>query len=485
MSSIIQSFGGVPTPSFLIVNDVQFQTLPASQVHTLDVPMKSGSYFVNKKFGIRTFSVDCTIIAPDPNQVMYYTDDLAAWLHHKEPQQLVFRDKPDIYYMAIVDGSIDIDKFGKTGKGTISFVCFDPHGFGQERDYIFNPTTDEPIMVTNGGNMNVKPSLKMEFTADVTDFAIATNEDVLYFGNPFDTTSKTATNLKPRRFDDLGQTTNGWTQGLAVDGGVVRGTLYSNGNSFQQLDKDYGTAASWHGGAMIKSIGAGITDYTVETVFGYKSTNNNQLGRVELYLLDDNNASIGKLALVDTSPTSKAVRFEARAGSLSSGTYLANDYAWIPSGFDNFYGVVRLTKRGNLFTAYIAKVDQATGKHHTRMTKTWRDTGNLWTNKELSAVQVHLGGYSNKPVTNLLYVARVTVWEHVTKQDNETGYVFNTGDILEIDNETKEILLNGEPYFKHLYPSSSFLKLEKGINGISVSQPVITNGELKFRERWL
>ena len=70
--------------------------------------------------------------------------------------------------------------------------------------------------------------------------------------------------------------------------------------------------------------------------------------------------------------------------------------------------------------------------------------------------------------------------------ENEVPYIFKTGDILEIDNETGEVLLNCFPYYTDLNPSSKFIKFKKGENGLTVLPANITNnGEIRFVERWL
>jgi predicted phage tail component-like protein len=460
----------------------------------MDIPMNSGAYFVNKKLGVRTFTADFSIKAEDKESVMYRADDLAEWLHYDEPQPLIFRDKPDIHYMAIVDGTADITKFSRSGKGQITFLCLDPHGYGTERTYAFNPTNTDPIVVTNGGNKETAPILKMEITQNVTDFAILTDNEMLYFGEPFDSTTKTASDLNPRILSDACTTTNGWTQGLTVDGGTVAGTLVSSGDTFSQFEKNYGTGSNWHGGSLIKDLGHPVQDFTAEMLLDFSKGVNNQIGRMEMYLLDANGNKIGKVALADSSRYMYYPVFEARAGSLASGKYFANTklikMKKLKGGrrqqyspLANMYGIVRISRKGKKWTALVAWRDEK-GKYHTLYSVNWTDSKGLYQSK-LAAIQIHIGASSNVPAITKMTINHVLVIEHLAKPANTIDYVFRKGDILEIDCNTGEILKDGEPYFADLYPTSSFLKLEKGINGISVNTPVIKNGTITFRERWL
>jgi predicted phage tail component-like protein len=482
MSSVIKSFAGVITPAFFLVEKVTFSVLPPSQITQLDIPLTSGAYFINQKHGVRTFAVDYTIKAANSSSVMYAADDLAVWLNHKTPQPLVFRDKPDQTYYAIVDGATDLSKFGQSGKGQLTFVCLDPHAYGLERTYSFNPLTTDPIIVFNNGNQKTGSEMEMTFTKNVTDFAIVTDTDMLYFGEPFDATVKTPTNLKPRVLSDGLDSTSGWTEGITVDGGVVAGTLVSNGYSFSQFEKNYGVGSGWHGGSMIKSLGKQVQDFTCEATIGLIASDKKQVGRVEVYLLDINGNKLGKIALVDFTATGEFPKFEARAGG-GGGHYLVSDYGNKPYTFADFSGMIRISRIGKKWEAYVGKIDSK-GKHHTRMSKTWTDSKNLYGTK-VAAVQIHVGTQGVQVPTNSMHVSSIVVYEHLEKTPVVVNYVFEKDDILTIDNSTGEVRKNGEPCYQDLYPSSSFLMFENGANGVSVSEPAITNGKITFKERWL
>lgn len=484
MTQAILSYGGVPTPSFLIIQKVNFSVLPPSELKSLDVPMKSGSYFINRQHGIRTFTVDYTIKSTNKNSVMYHADDLASWLDYDEPQPLIFRDKPDITYYAIIDGATDITKFGSSGKGSFTLVCFDPHGYGAERTYTDVPIDQEPIIVTNGGNKTVAPEISMTFKQNVTDFAITTADEMLYFGEPNDVTQSIPTNLNPRLISDKMQSTNGWTAGLTVDGGVVTGNLVASPDAFRQEGNTYGTGLKWHGGSMIKALPHEAQDFTVDARVGLIASNKNQVGRVEVYLLDINGNKIGKIALVDNWMSGEIPKLEARAGSLADGHYFANGWGKKQTTYSKFYGRIRITRKGNKWTAYIAQQDRKTFKHSYPMTKTWTDTKNKYSAK-VAAIQVHVAAWGTKPATNSMYIADMIVTEHLKKSTNQIDYIFKADDMLYINNATNEILLNGEPFYDKLYPSSQFIKFEKGGNGISISDPVLSAMEINFRERWL
>jgi predicted phage tail component-like protein len=489
MASSIKSFAGVNTPAYLIVERVTFSVLPQSRMKSLSIPMKSGEYFISKEYGIRVFTADVSIKAPTAGGVMYNADDFAEWLHTEAPAELIFRDKPDITYYAIVDNSIDLVKFGQIGKGQINFVCFDPHGYGQERTFSFAPLNTDPISITNGGNATAHPYMEMTFSKNVTDFAILSDNDMLYFGEPFDASINTSGNQNPRVLYDALTTVTGWTPGITVDDGTVQGTLYSTGNTFKQTGNNYGTGVKWHGGSLMKSLPNEIQDFTVEVLINMGKAVNNMLGRIECYLLDVNLNKIGKLAYQDASSTIYNPTFKAVAGPQATGKVIVNS----PSGYlrigkkapvnvRDIYGWLKLTRKGKKYTAS-CYVD-VSGKRYLINEVSWTDTKNLY-NKKLAAIQLHISAHGNSPAVGSMSINSLNVYEHKTKVTNEIDYVFRTGDKLSIDNATGEIRKNGEEIYSELYPSSSFIKLEKGVNGISVSDPAVINGTIKFKERWL
>jgi predicted phage tail component-like protein len=483
MEQLVKSFGGVATPSFLIIENISFPVLSQADIKQMNIPMRDGAVFINRTEGIKAFTVNFAIKAASSSDVMYQADELAEWLFYKEPQPLVFRDKPNVEYMCMVDGSVDVGKFANIGRGTLTFICFDGYGLGLERTYSFSPATTEPVYIVNNGNRTTAPKMQIEFQQDVSEFSIVSDNNALIFGST--DVTKTPVNLNPKIWSDDMSSTNGWTNGFSVDRGTVTGTLSSTGQNFVQTDANFGTGSDWHGGAMIRTIGKELQDFTIEAIIGLKQTSIKQVGRVELYLLDSNNVHIGKIALIDESQLGNFSRFQARIGSNVSGKYLANTY---PNNYKNawqdFYGVIRLTRKGNKYRAYIAEIDPITRKHGGRKIIEWTDSKNLYTNLKPANVQVHVGAYYTHPTPPNLYIANVAVREHLTALEDDSEFVFEIGDILEIDNTTGEILKNGEPYYQSLYPTSSFITLDKGINGISASEPVIY-GTITFRDRWL
>lgn len=505
MSKGIKSFAGVPTPSYLVINKISYAPMPPSAINQLDKPMASGSHFVNRKYNNRIFNVEYTIIGKTPEEIMSLADDMADWLDYTTPRAVVFNAKPEMVYYGIVDNVSDITEFGKTGKGTFTINCFDPHGYGKTRTLTYTPSLTEPQLFSNGGNRACSPKVEVKFTKALTDFAIVTDGDAIYFGDPFDPVEKIPTDLSPRRLYDTMQSTNGWQQGTNIDEGQVAGTFSNTGDSFVQADKNYGSYNSgWHGAAMIKDIGRQLEDFKVEARIIHNSNKFAQAGRVEIYMLDINGAVVAKISLRDTSTTGQMPVFKARAGTQNSGKTFANysgktrmltkekvskgTYIYgEENSFRNFYGELHISRRGTKWIAHIIRLSPNNpGEVINSYNISWSDSKKQYTGK-VAAIQVHVGQYKSVEPTNELKVTHLEVFEFIEKPTPEAiDYVFKPGDVLIVDNDTGEVTKNGKRYFQDLYPTSSFFKFAPGINGLSFSSPsAIEYAKVSYKERWL
>jgi phage-related protein len=105
---------------------------------------------------------------------------------------------------------------------------------------------------------------------------------------------------------------------------------------------------------------------------------------------------------------------------------------------------------------------------------------------KLAKIQIHIGTFTwAEPVHNIRF-RNIQVYDKGTSYNPETEnpIIFKTGDKITIDNDKAIVLKNGEPIFTALDPSSDFISLKKGTNGLVISPPV-ADVKVTFRERWL
>ncbi|WP_427124764.1 distal tail protein Dit [Priestia megaterium] len=493
MESKILSFGGVPTPSFLIVEKVDLPPLASSIVSGKDIPMKSGKLFANQKFDSRTIPVDLALIAPSKDEYQETCALMAEWLYSKKPQPIVFSERPDITYMAILEGGTDFTQFRELGRGTINLICHDPHGFGVTRNVAMD-LTKELTPIINQGNMETSPIIDLTINKNVTDFFIATSDRYYYFGEPLDPTEKTPVDLSPTIMNDGCSTLQNWLQvtDWSVDGGVLRGAgVSSNGFSFGQGSTDgktdYGTASGlWHGSSAVYSLDQEVQDFEIEAEVHFQATDKKQKGRIELYFLDSSNRKLGKMAIRDYDSGLDNPIFECRLGAMNEfNRQIQNTYGDKKGVFKNFHGVIRIGRRGRQWSTFIAKTDginDYTARRHKSITDTW----NKFSSSKVAKIQIHFAAYGNDPAVDQMRIDNIKVDEFLPKQTGKVDYLFKKNDKLHINCETGEILRNGTDATNTLYIGSQALKFPKGVSGVTVSDPsIFSSGTVRFTERWL
>jgi predicted phage tail component-like protein len=478
------SLNGVDVPSFVKVNKVDFSILPTIENKFLRVRGKAGVYNLGQDVGTRQFVVGITIIAEEINGVMSASRDLASWLHNPEPVKLRFADEPDKYYLVLPDGETNITEIVNIGQGEITFVCTEPYAYGETKQVSVSPTTTEPFFIDVEGTSETFPEIELTMKQDVSSVCLTSDEGHVLIGEPISVT-ESPVNTFPKRFEDHLENSYTWGTASQVDGGIVYGDFTSvNGWGVEQTGKDYGTNTSgWHGASGLTSIPSPIDDFEVKMWCGLNASHNNQVGRVELYLLDQNNKSMGKIALVDDYTNGQYPRFEARAGDRNSGVYFANNFGTSRDEYKDFYGVLRIGRKGKRWYAYIGKYDASKKKFHSEMYKEWTDIQGTY-ETALASVQIHVGAYKDQVPTKDMYVSYVRVNEHVEASDGQAPIVASKDDVIRIDTESATIYKNDELFYEGLNPSSTFFNLKKGMNGLALASPT-ADVKIKYTERWL
>lgn len=100
---------------------------------------------------------------------------VAGKLLRDEPCKLVLPDAPDLYDMAVLDGSTDLERVSCTSKATLSFLCPDPRSWGETGVRQMEQGGEVTCLV--GGNDATAPVVAVVADGPFT---------VLFDGVPFD-----------------------------------------------------------------------------------------------------------------------------------------------------------------------------------------------------------------------------------------------------------------------------------------------------------
>jgi predicted phage tail component-like protein len=470
----------IVSPDYLVIEKIDNQFLPDISIQSTKIPGKTGEVNQGTELGVRVISVDIAIIGTSKANLDDRERELTTWLFYDAPKKLQLPNNSKYYLAQVSDAKIENTLI--FGRGTITFLCTDPLAYSTTQKVIsFAPADTDPVAITNSGNEDAFPQISLTFNASTTEFAFVTDDQYFYLGNPAPVDTTTAAAQRTMILQDQGTTTAGWSSGILVDGGSITGAFASDGNVI--YPNSYGTGSTWHGPALVKSLGQELQDFSVEYFINFKETKPNQLGRVEIYLLDINNAVIGKMAVVDATAKGKAGRVEARLGPSSGGRYIVSSEIG-KEFYTNFYGRLYLQRIGQKYTFQIGKID-SNYNYFARFNQVFYDVSNTF-QKKLAAIQIHMGQYNTNTFIPTVNMNEVRVWNENTLTSTQVPNIFESGDTLMVDSATGTIWKNGEPNFNLLGDlSSDFIKLKPGVTNLAITSPIVSSGSVTFRERWL
>lgn len=465
----------------VVVTGIRRDLLPPIAARTITVPGRPGAYWQGYDYDIRQFEVEVFVRGASLADLRAKVRGIADWLNaHGGPKPLVFDDEPDKQYYAVLSNETALEQILWYGRGTLTFLCPDPHAYSTtEKTYIIDVGEGEKT-ITNDGTAAAYPVIRAYVQRPTTFLSVATADRQILLGKP-DSVETAPVERETRILYDQLTSTTGWVDGTTVDGGVVAGSFYSDGADLRV--QSYGTGSQWHGPSLKKSLSEALTDFRL-TVWTTLKNRSGKVGRAEVYLLDQNGAVIGKMALVDRLASVDDVWAEVRAGSLSNGVYFVNTHGVQTGVWNDFYGVLQVERVGNVWRAFIGMFDTAKQRYHTRWTAQYVDVNNQFA-AQLAQVQLHAATYDTFTPCDVIFHA-VVVDRINTMQETQISYIATAGDVLEIDCERAVIRKNGMVDLSLLDVASRFPRLEPKTGttfGVAPEDAAIV--EITFRERWL
>lgn len=473
-------FNGIEKDYLKVVRGRKRPAWAPVQRNLITVTGMTGAHLSQTDTQVRVISVPILIMAESFSDLQKIKEDLAEWLIHDEPKELVFRDEPDRIYYAVVDGELDLDELVRWGDGVITFVCPDPNKYGPEKTV--EPSSDA-FIVENNGTAEAEPIIELTATEKATFAMVATENEYNLIGRPAEVDEQLV-DEKVRVLYERGDTINEWTTaGTQVDGAVT-GQMTTDGTGI--VVQSYGTNAGWHGPALLKEIDP-IQDFEVAMRLRVEATDPNTTYRLEFYLFDEFMNVLGKMAIMDASRGKIQYAAEGRVGPfvgkhinylISSRNY-QRDRA-------HFHGMLRMKRIGKRFEFYVARIGHTSEEghiHHDTLTEVFNDVNNQYQGR-LRYVQIHIGKYGDTPSAQTPKISAIEVFEHNEVLVDETPYIIYPGDIVEFDHVTKDIRLNGESRKDLKAFGGSFFTLKKGINTLTVTPENTFNTKITYRERY-
>src|SRR5690606_3789646 len=142
-----------------------------------------GAHLSHTDVQARVITVPILVKAKNINDLQKLKEDMAEWLVHDEPKELIFKDEPDRVYYALVDGELELDEIFSTGRGEITFICPDPYKYGPEKTV---ETTSDEFIIENEGTAETEPIIELIATQKATFAMISNGEEYNLIGTPAD-----------------------------------------------------------------------------------------------------------------------------------------------------------------------------------------------------------------------------------------------------------------------------------------------------------
>lgn len=447
----------------------------------IELPGRPGGYISDTKKKVRVLNLIVGVKLPKGWTFDQVEEDLAAWLVTDQVGELILTDEPNRIYYAKIEGSLTLNRSRRTAEGVITFICPDPYKYGIVKNKNFENLTD-PILLWNGGTAPTAPIFNVTLKQKTTHIDIIGPNDYMRIGQP---PGVEVSPVDPRQivlWDQMNSLT-GWTtaQNTDIDGGVVTGEMRTNGYEFSA--RSFGTGTSWHGPALIKSIGQSLTDFEVDFRLELLNDVMKTVGRVELYLLDESKNPVAKLALKDNHSGIDGNYAEIRVGNRDNGRFLVSERGSTWQTWLNFDGLLRLSRNGNKWEAYVAKL--VNGKHTARrVSKPFIDEENQYTGT-VSHVVVHIAAYGTiDPAPMVIKDLKVYKLNNVSEE--QIKYIGDVGDVFTFDHKASAIYKNGELFNSKKDFGARFFHLSKGENELVVSpNEAISEVDIEWRDAYL
>ncbi|CDQ22567.1 distal tail protein Dit [Halobacillus karajensis] len=469
---------------YFYVQDVSGRELANYELDTLAVPGRAGAYLRSKRLQSTPISIKAVMMYDSEEELREAYNELNGLLSSDKPGMMTFSDEPEFSYYVTYAGCDTNDQVRGNQKITLNFFRGDPYKYGLEQTRLFQ---NDMLQVINDGTADAKPIITVKPLEPITHITLANERgDIMKIGE-VPAVDETVTERKTRILTSELATLTGWTAGSSVDNGTIAGQMKVK-NDHMWTD-DFGTGTGWHGPAVKQSLSESLYDFALEVDLRNIATKREQVGRVEVALLDASNNQVGKVMMQKERQGSWHNRAVIQAGSSAEGWKIINNTGGTETTWHEFDGTMTLRRIGNEWSAYIGKYYN--GRHDARDYRTWTDENETFT-APVTQVQVYIAQYADKPVT------RLEPYEMLVDRYNANAggvpYIADANDEVTFDHTINDILINGQSIFHEKFNAepekaksfaATFFPLHQGMNRLYTFPEGKMTTEINYRKRYI
>ncbi|ABY46901.1 distal tail protein Dit [Bacillus mycoides] len=457
----------------------------------LKTPGYPGARLLGTETDPRPLPVPVGIIVPDGTDLETLKEEIAAWLITEEAVELTFDTKPDRTYIAVIDEDFNVDDFVSLGKGTLKFICPMPYKLGPvQKKTLAIANGDLKTSFLNKGSVESNPIIDIKVGAQSPYLDVWNDDEYFRIGYPTGVKTRVVKQNDRLIWDEMTNLTI-WE---AITGKI--GIYKSSGamkvwQGYAFTPDSYGTGANdeWHGPFMKRTIpntSGVIQDFKLDVQMNFQSEHWNRMGKTVVMLLDANDNVIVELAMADEYMSHEMTTVQAIIDPGSSRKWIADEMGMYSDTFNDFRGHVSVARRGKEWSFYFAKYRKNTEIDDASFVRTWRDNSdsNPMTARPVAKIAVGCIAYGTNPPVDVAFIEDVKFWKINTLTIDETPYIFDIGDKIQIDTEKSLVTINGTNAIALKDIFSSLPVIKRGQNVVIIRPANVGIAELTYRERF-
>lgn len=435
----------------------------------LKIPGMKGAHLINTDTKVRVIQQPVFYSGSSKEDLKKLEEEIAEWLILDEAAPLIFDDEKDRIYYGLVEGSLDIEELLNVGEGTLTFVCPDPYKYGVEKTAILN--TDTGTIINVEGTEKTKPIIEIDVLAPITFAMVSNGEEYMMIGKPVPADQTPVSRYSSSLINNCDSLV-GWANGTSIDG--ISGSIVSENGKFKA--SDYGTGSNWHGPAIKHSLPTPLQDFNVQAEIEFNEVKADEMGRIQVYLLDVNNVIVAWLSFFDTYNNYFDKVGRATMGGINNKN-VVSDRGTNWTGF--FTGRLAIQRKGQEIVAKISEYDTYNKVYKDSIEGKLIDYQNEF-QAPITQIQVHLGVYGSYPAPHMA-VDSIQVLEVNDLLENQIPFIADAGDKVKFDFKNHEIWLNGEMRKDLKDRGATPFSLKPGENKIALLPESGLSGVMKYR----
>ncbi|MBJ8026092.1 phage distal tail protein, partial [Bacillus cereus] len=242
----------------------------------------------------------------------------------------------------------------------------------------------------------------------------------------------------------------------------------------------------WHGCIAKKNIPQGpLQDFIMQAYVGVRSWHWDQMGRVEIGLLDENGEYVARISMNDVHWQAEQNTGFAKIGNMKKPNeqVLINESGDHPTTWNQFRGRLWLARIGNRWEAYISKFLPGTETDDSERFVVWVDEEKANMSK-VAQVQISICQFSNNMFCQDMSIDDLKIWKVNMNTQGNLPYIADKGDKIIIDTERRSVTIEGKSASNIKDFFSRFPIIQRGTNKLEIMPPDIGKAKVTYRERY-